>query len=1405
MAQHELLVKLGLQSESFTRNIRNVNNQLKLTEAEFKKLETSTKNFGNSQKDLEAKLKSLKTTKEQLTAKTLLYKNKIEELNTKIKDAEIKHEGLAKKLENEKSKLSELEATQGKNSKAYKEQSKVVKDLQQEYDKSKKNIENFNLSLQKNKIDLANTETALNKVKNAISELNFEKATFGLTQFSNKLSSISKGLDVVSQKFGAAGRTLSTSITAPIALAGSSIVKFGAEFSTSMSEVKALSGATGEDFKELESKAREMGKATSFTAKEAADGLGYMALAGWNTREMLEGIEPVLRLAEAGNLDLATTSDLVTDSMSSLGLTTADLSKYLDIVATSSANSNTKVDQMLRTYNQVGGTFKRLNVPLEESAALIGVLANRGLKAEQAGRSVSSLLINLTGGSTSAAKALKELGVNAYDSNGKFKGIEKVLLELHGELNKVENGTRKYTDAQKNMYLSMIGGKTQIRTLDAMLNGVAETTANGTTEFQELKEELLNSEGALAKMADTMKDNLQGDWEKFTSMVGELKLKLFDLVEGPLRKFVQSLTNLTEKFVNLDSDSQKFIIKTALIAASIGPVLLAVSGLTKGLSLMTGGLSLVISGFINFGKTIFDIAGGVRSGMSLFSAMSATIAGLPAILGIAAAAFVGITAAIGENEFILAKLQEKWGTFGTVISRVCETISGIVQYSIGNILIILGTLGKVISKAITLQWDEIDDVMREGASKLAQNTEKATYNMAGASTKAIKLIRQSTSTEMQGLVSDCKFILDELPGVTYDTAGTMAEKFATGLSHLDNNSISILKSTSDTMLMLFRGISEGMDNEAAVAQYTKNLESLARTGGVSASELQREIEKTLNLINDNMADSGDRFAREAEVAMDKFGSVASQGVEKAAGDIASHLAGLDATTMDSLKGMGNNWSLIFKNIVNDGTISVEGMAITIEDNIRRMAKNNPKFVQQLREEMKLYFDKIPEDAETNMLSLENAISNGSESAKSAASGTGKDIEKELQFEAKQLAEEELGGMQETFDSYGDPIEQSASNLGSQAAKGYEEGLSGLDTTTTNKLQEQTANIQNNGENSKAAMRENAVGSIEGFIETWDANSGRINESVNATFDNINRLTLLKWGNTTKGLSEVNKWLGTVANKSITTYSAISKLTSLKWGNTTRGLSEVNKWLGTVSTSSNSTKAAITPLTALKWGNTTKGLSEVNKWLGTVATSSKTTKVAIEAITKISFVPTTKGLSEINKWLGTVKNSASSAASYLRSISNVSFGGVTKGLSEVNRWLGTVASKASSARAAISSVSTARVRTASLDSDIAQAYARVNVVQPEPTLYRYRTSYGEDFISRILPNAKNSSNSISNETNNNNNDSLVTAIFALIDAISNKDINASVNIDGKQIATATAPFIRNEIERINIRRNRLAGI
>lgn len=1359
MAQHELLVKLGLQSDSFSRNLKNVNNQLKLTDAEFKKLESSTKNFGSSQKDLSKKLESLKKTKEQLTAKTILYNNKIKETNEKIFDATVKHESLTNKLAKERDKLQELEATTGKTNAKYKKQKEKVEKLQQQYDKSTRNLENFNLSLQRHEIELAKTETEINKLDRAIKDLSFQKATLHLDQLGQKLESTSKKFDVLSQKLGAAGRTLTAGVTAPIIGAGATVIKFGAEFDASMSKVSAASRASGDELKALEMKAREMGKATSFTAKEAADGLSYMALAGWDTKEMLTGIEPVLRLAEAGGKDLAETSDLVTDSMSSLGLTTDDLAGYLDKVALSSSISNAEIDQMLRAYNQVGGSLSRFNVPLEESGALLGVLSNRGLKAEQAGRALSSIMINLIKPTGDSAKALADLNVSAYDSKGKFKGVEVVLKELAAELNKTENGVAKYTDKQKDMFLSMIGGKTQIRTLDALLAGVTETTESGKTEFQELREELINSEGALEEMSKTMKDNLMGDWEKFTSMVGELALTINDILRPKLREIVQGMTELVEKFVNLDQGTKETIIKMALMAAAVGPALLAFSGFAKVISILTGGVSTAISMFLKIGKTIGDVFYLVKGGIGPWSALSTVIAGFPAIVALVVAALAGVAAAFGENEAWLARIQEKWGLLGVIIGGVCESIAGIVQMTVGNIAIGLGTLGKVILKAVTFQWDEIDDVVREGASKVAQNSNKAWDNMTMSSTAAITKMRNMSSDELQGLVDDMQFILDKLPNVTFDSAERSARLFTEQFKNLDNDAIAILSSTSNSMNMLFRGIHENMSNDEAVAQYTKNLESLARTGGVNADQLRAEIEKSLNLINNNMVDSGDRLAREAESAMEQFGLIASQGVDKAAGQIANHLSMLSETSINNLKGMGVQWGLVFDGIKTDGTMSVEDMARKIEMNILQMAQKNPNYIKNLQEEFKTYFDKLPKDAQDNMLALQEAVEEGAQGAVDKSAGKGKLIEENLEFDATTNAKEELNNVQVAFNESGEPIVQAAANAGSKAEEGWKQGLEGLDQATAEKLYAQATNIAENGEISKQAMSNNAVGSIEQFITTWDANSGRINDSVNATFDNINRLTLLKWGNTTKGLSEVNRWLGIVSEKAVSTKGALTPLTALKWGNTTNGLSEVNRWLGNVTQKANVANNALTPLTALKWGNTTKGLSEVNKWLTTVTTTSNTTTMALKAIVAVTYGAVTKGLSEVDRWLNSIRASASSVRTMLVNMASVRFGGLTSSLSEVNRWLTTVSRTASSTRSSLNSV--------------AKAKASVRMIEPVAEADKIPILSQEDFdLSKYdlrSASLKSRSNPLIDLASNKNNSTLnEVKILSMLEAIVNQN-------------------------------------
>ena len=214
------------------------------------------------------------------------------------------------------------------------------------------------------------------------------------------------------------------------------------DFEKSMSNTAAIADASETDYKKLEDAAREMGKATTKTAAEAADALGYMALAGWDVDDSIQALEPVLRLSEATSMDLATCSDLVTDSMSALGVTVDDLSDYLDIAAKANNKSNQSAQQLMEAYLGVGGTLTGLGVELEESATALGVMANRGIKGSEAGNALNAVLVNLTTGTGQAGEMMEKLGISAFDSQGKFIGVAETLQ-------KVEEATSSMTDERR--------------------------------------------------------------------------------------------------------------------------------------------------------------------------------------------------------------------------------------------------------------------------------------------------------------------------------------------------------------------------------------------------------------------------------------------------------------------------------------------------------------------------------------------------------------------------------------------------------------------------------------------------------------------------------------------------------------------------------------------------------------------------------------------------------------------------------------------------------------------------------------------------------------------------------------------------------------------------------------------
>lgn len=292
-----------------------------------------------------------------------------------------------------------------------------------------------------------------------------------------------------------------------------------ADFDQAMANTAAICGATADDYARLQQAALDMGKATTKTATESAEALGYMSLAGWDVNESIAGLEPILRLSEATQMDLATCSDLVTDSLSALGLQVNDLGEYLDVAAMANNKSNQTAQMLMEAYIAVGGTMKNLNVPIQESAAALGVLANRGIKGSEAGTALNAVINNLTTGTGQAGKMMDKLGISAFDSSGKFIGLAETIRV-------VDEATKDMTEEQRNAALAALGGKEHIDALNDLISGLNATTADGRSEWEALTDNLYNADGALSTMAATVTDTLKGAISIFGSAMDDMKIRL---------------------------------------------------------------------------------------------------------------------------------------------------------------------------------------------------------------------------------------------------------------------------------------------------------------------------------------------------------------------------------------------------------------------------------------------------------------------------------------------------------------------------------------------------------------------------------------------------------------------------------------------------------------------------------------------------------------------------------------------------------------------------------------------------------------------------------------------------------------------------------------------------------------
>lgn len=406
-----------------------------------------------------------------------------------------------------------------------------------------------------------------------------------------------RGIDTAEKKVGGLKSTITKlGIGTAVAGIGKAAISVGQDFEAGMSQVAATMGISSDavrknegDFKLLSDAAKEAGSTTQFSATQSAEALNYLALAGNDAQTSVSLLPTVLNAAAAGGLELGYASDLITDSMSALGLETEDTATFVDQLAKTSQKSNTSLGQLGEAILTVGGTAKKLKGGTVELNAALGILADNGIKGSEGGTALRNVILSLSAPTDTAAKQLKKLGVNAYDANGNFRSLDDIMGDLG-------RSTDNLSESAKNQAFTKIFNKTDLKAVEALLAGQGG-------RFGELSSQIRNSSGAAEEMANTMNSNLKGAITTLGSALEGAGIAIYEKFKGPLTEAVNSAATAIQKLIKAFNEGK--LDKTLIAIGS------ALSGVITYMAIMKG--YAIATSVIGIGKALFNAVSMVKS------------------------------------------------------------------------------------------------------------------------------------------------------------------------------------------------------------------------------------------------------------------------------------------------------------------------------------------------------------------------------------------------------------------------------------------------------------------------------------------------------------------------------------------------------------------------------------------------------------------------------------------------------------------------------------------------------------------------------------------------------------------------------------------------------------------------
>lgn len=555
-------------------------------------------------------------------------------------------------------------------------------------------------------------------------------AQSSLSEFTNKSNDAGTRFQALGSSLKSVGGAITKTVSLPLLALGAGALKVAGDFEAGMSEVSAITGATGKDMQALEKQAKTLGATTKFSARDAAEGMKYFGMAGYDTNQIMSALPSTLNLAAAGNVDLGIACDIVSDAMTGLGMSANETTKFTDIMAATITNSNTSVELMGETLKYVGPVAGTLGIGMGDLSVAIGLMGNAGIKGSQAGTALRAGLTNLVKPTKEMKTAMEKYGVELVKNADGSVNMMGTMENLRSTL----GGLDQATQAQA---LATIFGKEAMSAWASVVNA-----SEG--DFNKLSDAIANSDGKASDMANTMQNNLKGSIDNMKSAFEGLLITIGERLIPVFRSLVDGITGVFTWFNNLNPVIQNIIIGVGGFLAVLGPLLLIVGNVI----IFVTKLGMAISTLVTFFS-----AGGAGAGL-----LATAIAFLTGPIGLTIAAITALIA-IGVLLYknwdeIKAKCIEIWqNNIKPIIETVTNTIKAFLTATWNGIKAFLSTCWDLIKQLATTTWNGIKTTI-ETVCNAIKTVITTVWNVVKSTTSTVwNSIKSLIETTINGIKS----------------------------------------------------------------------------------------------------------------------------------------------------------------------------------------------------------------------------------------------------------------------------------------------------------------------------------------------------------------------------------------------------------------------------------------------------------------------------------------------------------------------------------------------------------------------------------------------------------------------------------------------------------------------------